>query len=243
MENIVGRKMLRLLLTNMNINEISPLKIEATTKYSDRFVAEEHKIYINFTNYDLRGIGKIPLCALGSSRQIVPKYDSLGDAIFHELCHALHTYSKKEQTACRRLDSVYQGRPEKYLWTDHKSEKSSNYEDDEELYNITGYFDGGFDPINCNMYDICKCVSNNEPIIQRVFHDSYKKLQKKVRSMEITDSCDEINKFLINLNDYIIRIPSPPPSMLSQGEKTRQPRIIQPNPCIAISKQKKWKRH
>ncbi len=51
---------------------------------------------------------------------------------------------------------------------------------DEELYNITGYFCENdqvkFDPINCNMYEICKAcklIDSQEKISQRIFHTFY----------------------------------------------------------------------
>jgi hypothetical protein len=229
--NIVGNTMLRLLIANMENEEVL-LRIKATTKYPDHFDAEKNKVYLNPTNYDLAGITIRPSCALDTNGQLVPKYNSLGDVIFHELCHALYRYGKKEQTKCKLLDKVYEElqvdgtykvRQEKYLWTNDKSKEQKKCEDDEELYTMTGYFDGGFDPINCNMYDICKCVSNNEPIIQRVFHDNYEQLQQKIRNKEITNPPYGTSEFLINLDDYIIPKCNEPNQVVDQSEYSALP--------------------
>ncbi|MDR0640338.1 MAG: hypothetical protein LBF65_01200 [Holosporales bacterium] len=91
---------------------------------------------------------------------IAPKYDTIGEALFHELCHAFHSYSGMEKMTSAFLDDVYRRRKEKYLWTNDKIEDPRGYEDDEEAYNITGFYLGGFDPISCNMYDIAKCFGD-----------------------------------------------------------------------------------
>jgi hypothetical protein len=232
MENIVGRKMLRLLIANMKVEKIPPLKIKATTIKCDHFDAEKNKIYINSTNYNSSGMIRNQLCALDTNEKLVPKNNSIGDVIFHEFCHALHRYGKKEQTKCKLLDKVYEElqvdgtykvRQEKYLWTNDKSKEPKKCEDDEELYTITGYFYGGFDPINCNMYDICKCLKNKEPITQRVFHYYYAFLRQKIDNNEIANPPYGTSEFLINLDDYIISKCNEPNQVIDQSEYSALP--------------------
>ncbi|MDR0744569.1 MAG: hypothetical protein LBE97_01270 [Holosporales bacterium] len=97
------------------------------------------------------------------------------------------------------LDIVYSGRQEKYLWT---GKEPKEYEDDEEMYNITGYYWDSckcFDPISCNMFDICKQSSRPESIVQRVFHKRW------IHRYQYTHTPSyQIDQFLIDVSNYII---------------------------------------
>jgi hypothetical protein len=228
MENIVGRKMLRLLIANMKENEPTGLWIGVGAK--DEF--DGVKITINLDDYNEAGITKRPLCGLDIRGQLIEKYDSIGDTIFHELCHALHKYSERDQNECRFLDKIYEElqvdgiykvRQEKYLWTDNKSEDPNNYEDDEELYTITGHHYGGFDPINCNMYNICKNANNKWSIIQRMFHADHEQLQQEIRNKTRFDPLYKVSEFLINLDDYIIPKCNEPNQVVDQSEYSALP--------------------
>ncbi len=73
---------------------------------------------------------------------------------------------------------------------------------DEELYNITGYFYENnklkFDPTNCNMYKICKAcntINSRSKISQRVFHISY--ISYKSKSFKQRRSIKSTSKKLI----------------------------------------------
>ncbi|MDR0640187.1 MAG: hypothetical protein LBF65_00400 [Holosporales bacterium] len=100
------------------------------------------------------------------------------------------------------LDDVYSGHEEKYLWTDDISKNPKRCEDDEEAYNITAYYIGGFDPISCNMYYICKYASAPESIKQRVFHYGWKRFVQD--RTQFPDPFHNIDRFLIDLNTYIL---------------------------------------
>jgi hypothetical protein len=238
--NIVGNTMLRLLIANIRAKKSTGFWIEAGAE--DTF--DGAQITINFDDYNETGMTKKPLCAfdcreVDPKKRLVPKYDSIGDTIFHELCHALHTCNESAQTECKLLERIYGSQQEKYLWTYDKSKRPDKYEDDEELYNITGYFDGGFDPINCNMYDIYKCLKNKEPIIQRVFHAGYASVRQKIDNNEITNSPYGISEFLINLDDYIVQKCSEPTQVTEPSERFALPPLSPSKPPGQAVKQNK----
>lgn len=103
--------------------------------------------------------------------------------IFHEMGHAFHdlNMSLKTNSQIPTLKYIYKNSAKncRYLWTNPKRPN------DEEFYNITGYFyeDNNlkFDPINCNMYEICKACKfcdSREKIFQRIFHTNYFDIEK-----------------------------------------------------------------
>jgi hypothetical protein len=74
------------------------------------------------------------------------------------------------------------------------------------MYTITGYYWDShkcFDPISCNMFDICKHSSKPESIVQRVFHKYWPDVQK--HTITHTPSY-KIDQFLIDVDNYVVDI-------------------------------------
>ncbi|MDR2067809.1 MAG: hypothetical protein LBP41_02355 [Holosporaceae bacterium] len=159
-------------------------------------------VTVNRDNFDSDGISKYRLCGVNSMNKLVEKTCTISEAIFHELCHALHEYSGKEMNNCKLLTFAYGDKKQKCLWTE-----------DEEAYTITGYYYDGsmklFDPISCNMYDICANISKPENIVQRVFHYSYGAYGEYLISNDLSesDALDNIKEFLIDPNEYAVKNP------------------------------------
>jgi hypothetical protein len=168
----------------------------------------------NSNSYDPKGQAKKKqsLCgirtSIGDTTKVVKKTDTISEVIFHELCHALHKYSEREMNDPNLLDIIYRENERgKSLWSG---------KDAEEMYTITGHHCDGntkvkrFDPISCNMFDICSNISNPEQIVQRVFHYDYKAYKKYLTKHGLSESeaLYKIEEFLINVNEYTQKIPS-----------------------------------
>jgi hypothetical protein len=202
-DNTVGHIMMKLLIANMKARHIHDMRIVVGKK--DEFIPgpDSDIISIKLSDYDpVTGRAKDALCSIDGSGALAEKHDTLGEALFHELCHAFHSYSGMEKMTSVFLDAVYNGRQEKYLWTDDISKNPKGCEDDEEAYNITGYYIGGFDPISCNMYDICKYASAPESIKQRVLHYGWEDFVQD--RAQFPDPLHNIDRFLIDLSTYIL---------------------------------------
>ena len=98
-----------------------------------------------------------------------------------------------------------------YKETEHEIAKMT-WSNDEELYNITGYYYNGtdllFDPLNCNMYNICKQCKTKRfryQVSQRVCHLDYKLFeawQGKNSSIDLISH--ELKKILLKLSQFIL---------------------------------------
>lgn len=186
-ENVVGNTMLKILIANMKAKDkTNPLSLNIGL--SCCFNPRRYCVEMNFEWFNEIGILKQTACGVDSSKQFCEKWISFSEALFHELCHVFHTYSGKEKFTSDYLDTMYQKRHEKYLWTGKKAE--GEFEDDEETYNITGYYFGSgkqFDHISCNMFDIYKYRSSPETIVQRVFHCDWTKYQTITQICQLED--------------------------------------------------------
>jgi hypothetical protein len=203
--NLIGNTMLRLLIANMKAKRIPRITITA----GDEDISDGGDIIIDLSNYNQdTGKAESPLCGIDSSDRIVEKYYTIEDTLFHEICHTFHWCSNRQQSDCKLLDDTYPDMEEKFLWTYDHSKDPRYPEDDEELYNITGCYykesnltnHMGFDPINCNMYDIYKCFLNKQPIVQRVFHVNYEQYQ----DVKNLNSLHKIHNFLIGVEVYTV---------------------------------------
>jgi hypothetical protein len=227
--NTIGEIAMKLLIANLK-NKKEVLFLE--TGENDEFnvkgtitIKLDNYDFKNRNNYDPKGKVKTEetLCGIrtgiGDITQIVEKEDTISEAIFHELCHALHKYSGRKMKKYCLLNLIYgKNGSNKYLWTDNEDENPKNLEDDEEMYTITGcHCDGSpevkrFDPISCNMFDICANILDPEQIVQRVFHCDYKGY-KAYREYLIEHGLSEskvlykIEEFLIDINEYIVKKP------------------------------------
>jgi hypothetical protein len=184
----------------MRVKKLPAVKV--TIGDRNIFLPDENIIYIDPTLYGADGYNKKIFFGIDPSGALVEKKLTLCDALFHELCHTFHKYSEKDKETSAYLDAIYSGRHEKYLWTDKKIERQ--FEDDEEMYNITGYYlDSGkyLAPISCNMFNICKYSSNSKSIIQRVFHIYWRDIKTYKTAY---DYLHKINEFLIDLNQYVL---------------------------------------
>jgi hypothetical protein len=200
-DNIVGNTMLKMLIANARAFNLSTLYIEIDKK--DQFLPSINTIQINPDLYRQDGYYQDAFYGVDRQGALVKKKLTMSDAIFHELCHAFHTYSDVAKFETDYLDVIYAGRQEeKYLWTNRKSD--NKFEDDEEMYTITGYYwNSGrcFDPISCNMFDICKHSSKPESITQRVFHKRIVYIQE---SMPTCSLSYKIDRFLIDVTKYVL---------------------------------------
>jgi hypothetical protein len=133
-------------------------------------------------------------------------FSYIAEGLFHELCHAFHYASGTRKNNKMALNSIY-GEQKKYLelWQGIR-------ETDEELYTITGKFHNGtalgFDPVNCNMFNICNSCKTGKPLEQRIFHFTATKLEewKHEQTVEI-NLLHNIDMFLIDTSKYLIDIP------------------------------------
>jgi hypothetical protein len=196
--NTIGKIAMKLLIANMKVND-EKISLEFGDDgdwFNDKIVS------IDLSGYDASGKVKNPLCGIGRNRmEVVKKFDTITDALFHELCHALHKYSGREMKECDLLKTVYEGRHAIYWWTTFCGS------DDEEVYNITGFYydkkteEKKLDPISCNMFDICANASDPESIIQRVFRWNYRDYSERGKTL------DKIEDLLIDIYKYIERRP------------------------------------
>jgi hypothetical protein len=215
-ENVIGRSTFKLMIANMKVNCVKknagkPSKIYLLEDCGkkpnqvNRFELSEDTVYINPDLYGPDGYNKSIVCGVAQNMILEDKKLTLCDALFHELCHAYHKVSGKLLIAkAPALGYVYKKNLEIALWTNPAKLM------DEELYNITGYFYIGsklnFDPICCNMYDMYNSIRFGRPIVQRVFHTTFKGLENTIRScIEHRKSFNafyKIDEFLINLSDW-----------------------------------------
>jgi hypothetical protein len=172
-------------------------------------------VSIDLNNYDSDGTEKDPLCGIGrNGTKVVKKFDTITDALFHELCHALHRYSGREMTKCKLLEAIYGESSAMRLWIDtgNQDDEEVYDPDDEEMYNMTGFYydeetgEKKIDPISCNMFDICANASDPESIIQRVFHCGYNYYLKRSQTLK-SAALKKIKEFLIDIDEYIERRP------------------------------------
>jgi hypothetical protein len=127
-------------------------------------------------------IGKFKIGGVDSDKRLCEKNFTFSEALFHELCHAFHKVTgllkATDINKSVTLSHVYSSTSTKYLWGN-----------DEELYNMTGVFYNGtsliYDPICCNMFDMCNSLKIGEPIVQRMFHCSYDDFQSIVNICNI----------------------------------------------------------
>ena len=154
----------------------------------------EFSIYIN-----LEKLGSCIGYRNGNIEEIPNTADSV---IFHEMGHAFHDLKNKiKPYSIEGLNYIYGKTDIKTFWTN-----------DEEFYNITGYFykynNLKFDPINCNMYEICKaCKSydSREKISQRVFHKGYKLYTKlSLTKKELLGRSLANSNFFIDLSTWVL---------------------------------------
>jgi hypothetical protein len=215
--NTIGEIAMKLLMVNLeNKNEILFLGTGERDEFDGKrtiTIKLDNYDFKNPDNYDPKGKAKTKeaLCGIyakiGDITQIVKKKDTISEAMFHELCHALHKYSGREMCDSHLLDLTYEKNEHgKSLWSS---------EDDEEMYTITGHhYDKKtearqFDPISCNMFNICANILNSENIVQRVFHYnywSYKEYLTKYNTLE-SEALYKIEEFLIDINKYILKEP------------------------------------
>jgi hypothetical protein len=193
------------------------------------YILDTHTICINFGLYNEHGINKHTSCGINDDMDIVSKTGTLSESLFHELCHAFHDVTGiLKMTGSPALDCIYNGSSAKYLWTTKENPI------DEELYNITGkYYDGVsicFDPICCNMFDICNSLKIGKKIEQRIFHTPYEnynnilsicnfnslaELSMAVREHKAFDKIIEMYEiygnnpdFILNMDEFLINVSS-----------------------------------
>jgi hypothetical protein len=199
-ENVVGNTMLKLMIANAKAQKLPTLlKIETGPK--NRFSPKKNTVYINPSLYGEDGYKISMFYGINRERGLTQKRLTMYDGLFHELCHAFHTCFGKRKSTADYLDAVYAGREEKYLWTYKQSDRKC--ENDEEMYIITGYYwDSGrsFDPISCNMFDICKHASDNKSIVQRMFHKKPAYIQAHAAYTPLY----KIDQFLIDVPRYVV---------------------------------------
>ena len=130
--------------------------------------------------------------------KISEKTESLDSVLFHELGHAFHYLMNRScVNSIDSLNNIYGHSEEKYLWTD------KDIPNDEEFFNITGYFYSKgiwrFDPLNTNMYDICKqCKTeiSRDNVKQRLFHS--------VSIMDPMPNISLLKRFVLNLGIWLL---------------------------------------
>ncbi len=174
-ENEVGKTLIRRMydayLTNLDNKIIRPVRI------LQDYILSNGKPKSNLTHHGKSEVEiyldpmNLESCIGYKKRGMKELVNTLDSTIFHEMGHAFHgLINKGKNRSIETINSVYKDIEDiKKLWTN-----------DEEFYNITGYFyENGqlkFDPINCNMYEICKAcntINSRSKISQRVFHISY----------------------------------------------------------------------
>jgi hypothetical protein len=119
-DNVVGSTMLKLLVANIKAKGLRPLRIRKGQE--NQFFPDINTVHIAPKLYGPDGYNTNIFCGINRDGALVEKRLTMCDGIFHELCHAFHTYSHKEKFTTDYLDVVYAGNQNKYLWTDEKSE-------------------------------------------------------------------------------------------------------------------------
>lgn len=116
----------------------------------------------------------------------------------------------RRQKNIQILDKIYDSSCLKGIWGKFGKDLQG-----EEFYNITGWYCGKytsevlFDPINCNMYEICKCCKTATSIghlYQRISHKNAEALDKFAteHNLGIEDFVKDTDKFLINTNEWVL---------------------------------------
>ncbi|MDR2107635.1 MAG: hypothetical protein LBO73_03920 [Holosporaceae bacterium] len=114
--NFVGKIAMKLLLT-MLITQEKILHLGVGDH--NGFDAGENVITIN-PDYFTEGLAKYTLCGVLNG-EIVEKHETISEAVFRELCRALHEYAGTKMEGTRLLDSIYGDRPEKILWVNDEN--------------------------------------------------------------------------------------------------------------------------
>jgi hypothetical protein len=182
-ENPIGKIAIKILLRKLDANN-ETLNLEIGDH--NGFDEEKNTITINPTYFDSEGRAKYTFCGVQNG-EIVGLHETISEAIFRELCRALHKDSAMKIEGSVLLDSIYGERQEKYLWVN-----------DENVHVTTVYYHDKetgakkFNPICSNMYTI---FSGN--LCQQVFACYY------VRYKKNNGTPYKIEEFLIDHDKYV----------------------------------------
>ncbi len=165
------------------------------------YLAPSHVSDIRLSRYDGKKVG----------------YDcmeTLDTALFHELLHVFHKLIGRNQSGgTSALDYFYGDSEIKQIWG-----KFGNTLTDKELSDITGwYYDKEqqkvrFDPINCNMYEICKwskALTSRQDFRQRIAHKDRDDLHRfcQEKNIGLNDVLYKINEIILNLDEWLLDVP------------------------------------
>ncbi len=140
--------------------------------------------------------------------------ETLDTALFHELLHVFHKLVGRNQSGgTSALDYFYGDSEIKQIWG-----KFGRTLTDKELSDITGwYYDKEqqkvrFDPINCNMYEICKwskTLTSRKDFRQRIAHKDQDDLQRfcQEKNIGLNDVLYKINEIILNLDEWLLDVP------------------------------------
>ena len=223
-ENEIGDLLIKLIYMNKGLT-ISPLTIwnnedkfenkdyaiflskvmENTNKKDNCFYNKKFTIYISpndpnikFARYDGQGV----ICGTP---------EPLDCVLFHELVHAFHHLIGRNQKGNINALNYFYGDSElKNIWgkfdkplTDREFSDISGWYYDEQQTTIR------FDPINCNMYELCKyCKTFNSrnDFHQRISHKGYADLCKfcQEKNIALDDVLYKLDEIILNLDEWLL---------------------------------------
>ena len=209
-ENEVGDLMIKLFYLNRDRTKKTLKIINADWEVNNYgnyvFHANKFSVYIKPSKNS-----QLNLVRLGRNKLICKsEKDTTDTSLFHELNHAFHYLMNRRQKSTQILDKIYDTSCLKDIWGKYGKELNG-----EEYYNITGWYcdkytsEVLFDPINCNMYEICKyckTATSREEFYQRISHKNAEALDKFAteHNLGIEDFLKNTDKFLINTNEWIL---------------------------------------
>ncbi len=211
-ENKVGDLMIKLFYINRK-NSKRILKIVNADWESNDENAKNYAFHANsFTVYIFPSknttLNLVRFCHnnLNYSNEI----NTTDTSLFHELNHAFHCLMNRRQKDTQILDRIYENSVMKGIWGKYGRKLKG-----EEFYNITGLHCDKrtsailFDPINCNMYEICKfctTAASRKQLYQRISHKDAEDLDKfaKEHNLGIEDFVKDTDKFLIDTNVWVL---------------------------------------
>ena len=153
---------------------------------------------IKFARYDGQGV----ICGTP---------EPLDCVLFHELVHAFHHLIGRNQKGNINALNYFYGDSElKNIWgkfdkplTDREFSDISGWYYDEQQTTIR------FDPINCNMYELCKyCKTFNSrnDFHQRISHKGYADLCKfcQEKNIALDDVLYKLDEIILNLDEWLL---------------------------------------
>ena len=156
-------------------------------------------------------LSNIKFARYAEQHVICGKPEPLDCVLFHELVHALHYLMRRNGSGkTNALDYFYGHSEIKQKWG--KFDKPLT---DEEFSDITGwYYDKKqskirFDPINSNMYEVCKyCKTLNSRMDfhPRISHKGYADLCKfcQEKNISLNDILYKIDDIILNLDEWLL---------------------------------------